>query len=57
MMMQTEEIKGVLRLRLARVRESSILAVRNGDYREVARLTAEAARINQELADTRPENG
>jgi hypothetical protein len=54
--METEDTKGTLRVRLARVRESSILAIRRGDYREVARLTAEAARINQELSEGSPDN-
>lgn len=41
-----------LKLRLAELRESSVMATRRGDYREVARLTTEAARINNELSQT-----
>ena len=55
--MEMEHPKGALRVRLARVRESSILAIRRGDYREVARLTAEAARINQEILEPGPDKG
>jgi hypothetical protein len=45
----TEEKKGALRVRLAHVRESSVMAMRRGDVRTVAKLTAEAAKINSEL--------
>ena len=50
MTLGTEEKKGALKVRLAHVRESSLLATRRGDIREVARLTTEAAKINSELS-------
>ena len=38
-----------LKRELEKTRHASLIASRNGDYRLVARLTKEAARLNQEL--------
>jgi hypothetical protein len=42
--------EGLLRSDLEKTRHASLIASRNGDYRLVAKLTKEAARLNQELA-------
>jgi hypothetical protein len=39
-----------LKKELTRVRKASLLASENGDYRKIAQLTLEAARLNQALA-------
>lgn len=33
------------------VRQQSLIAARNGDFRKVARLTAEATRLDREISD------
>jgi hypothetical protein len=38
-----------LRKQLQRKRQESLVAARNGDYRKVAQLTQEAARINRAI--------
>ncbi len=40
-----------LNLELSAIRQASLRAVRHDDFRAVARLTLEAARVNQSLAD------
>ena len=56
-----ETLKGIvhtdgrLREELAKTRQASLIASRDGDYRLVARLTKEAARINQELVSLQTE--
>ena len=45
---------GLLREELAKTRHASLIASRNGDYRMVARLTKEAARLNQERSMADP---
>ena len=42
--------EGLLRKELEQTRCASLLASRNGDFRLVAKLTKETARLNQELA-------
>ena len=37
---------------LAKIRRSSMAASERGDFREVARLTVEAARINRAIAES-----
>lgn len=40
-----------LRTELQRKRQASLIAARTGDYRKVAQLTHEAARINRAIFD------
>jgi hypothetical protein len=42
-----------LELELAKTRHDSLIAARGGNYRRVAQLTVEAARLNQQLTDAR----
>jgi hypothetical protein len=38
---------------LRKVRQDSLIAARRSDYRKVAQLTTQAARLNQELTHTK----
>jgi hypothetical protein len=40
-----------LRAELTKVRHQSLLATRQNDYRKIAQLTAQAARLNRELRE------
>jgi hypothetical protein len=42
-----------LELELAKTRHDSLIAARSGNYRRVAQLTVEAARLNQRLTDAK----
>ena len=46
---------GLLRRELEKTRHASLIASRKGDYRLVAKLTKEAARLNQELVSLQTE--
>jgi hypothetical protein len=47
--MQTEMIRQSLQKEINDKRQASLIAARKGDYRMVAKLTTEVARLNQSL--------
>jgi hypothetical protein len=51
----TPEIITSLRRELQQVRQQSLLATRQGDFMKVARLTAQAARLNKSIMDAEGE--
>jgi hypothetical protein len=58
-MEQDEILKALIRkerlleLELQKTRHESLIAARTGDYRRVAQLTVEAARLNQQLVEAK----
>jgi hypothetical protein len=51
----TPEIITSLKRELQQVRQQSLLATRQGDFMKVARLTAQAARLNKSIMDAEGE--
>jgi hypothetical protein len=51
----TPEIITSLRRELHQIRQQSLLATRQGDFMKVARLTAQAARLNKSIMDAEGE--
>ena len=51
----TPEIITSLKRELHQVRQKSLLATRQGDFMMVARLTAQAARLNKSIMDAEGE--
>jgi hypothetical protein len=51
----TPDIITSLRRELQQVRQQSLLATRQGDFMKVARLTAQAARLNKSIMDAEGE--
>ena len=51
----TPEIITSLRRELQHVRQQSLAATRQGDFMKVARLTAQAARLNKSIMDAEGE--
>lgn len=51
----TPEIISTLRRELQHVRQQSLMATRQGDFMKVARLTAQAARLNKSIMDAEGE--
>ena len=43
----------LLELELQKARHESLIAARNGNYRRVAQLTVQAARLNQQLEESK----
>jgi hypothetical protein len=51
----TPDIITSLKRELHQIRQQSLLATRQGDFMKVARLTAQAARINKSIMDAEGE--
>ena len=51
----TPDIITSLKRELHQVRQQSLLATRQGDFMKVARLTAQAARLNKSIMDAEGE--